>query len=86
LIPIGENLQKRKPTRWKRLYFLSCENIAPIEKSKESISKINGLEGFTWIKNGAIVKKTFKDWKALLISTPQEQGWPFQVRWVKKAT
>jgi hypothetical protein len=35
--------------------------MVPNAKLKTSISKINGLEGSTLIKNGAILKETFKD-------------------------
>jgi hypothetical protein len=27
----------------------------------ENVSKIKGLEGFTWIKNGVVMKEAFKD-------------------------
>jgi hypothetical protein len=36
------------------------------------------LERSTWIKSGAIVKEVFKDWNALLASTPQEKIDPFE--------
>jgi len=67
---IGENLRKQKPTGWRRFSFPSCENMTPTAKSKVFISKTKGLEGFAWIKSGAVMKETFKDWKALLTSTP----------------
>jgi hypothetical protein len=46
----------------------------PITKLETSDSKINGLKGSKGIKSGVVVKETFKDWKALLISTPHEKG------------
>ncbi len=77
LILTRENLQERNPTGWKRLSSLGCESMAPSAKSKMSISKRKGLEGSTWIKNGAIVKEAFKYSKAFSTSTPQEKGWSF---------
>jgi hypothetical protein len=50
--------------------FPSCKSMMFIAKLETSISKTKGLEGSPWIKSGAIVKKTFKDWKALSASTP----------------
>jgi hypothetical protein len=59
-----------------------CWYMAFTAKSKATISKMNGLEGPTWIKSRVIMKKTFKDWKAHLIVGPQMIIWSFQVRWV----
>jgi hypothetical protein len=39
-------------------------------KLEAFVSNKNGLEGFTWIKNGEVMKKAFKDWKAFLASIP----------------
>ncbi len=50
-----------------------------IIKLKTSISKTKCLERFAWIKTNAIVKEAFKNWKALLASTPQKNGWSFVV-------
>ncbi len=77
------NLQEWKPTRWKRLYSLSYNNIAPNAKSKTSVSKTKGLEGFTWIKSGVVVKEACKDWKAFSSSIPHEKGWSFWIKQVR---
>ncbi len=58
----------------------------PTAKSEVSIFKTKGLKWSRWIKNGAIVKKTFKDWKEFLASTPPKKGWPIIVNQVRKAT
>ncbi len=68
LIFVKKNLQKHKRTRWKRLSSPSCESTTLTRKLETSISKTKGLEGSAWIKNGAIVEKKFKYWKALLAS------------------
>jgi hypothetical protein len=57
--------------------------MAPNAKSKESISKINGLERPPWIKSGVIMKETFKDWKAHFSSSFQMKNWSFQVKQMK---
>jgi len=43
-------------------------------KSKASISKTKCFIGFALIRSGAIMKKNFKDWKALSTSTPYKKG------------
>jgi len=55
-------------------------------KSKESISKINGLERSSWIKSGAIMKENFKDWEAHFALGPQMKIWSFQVRQMRGVT
>jgi hypothetical protein len=46
LVVNGENLRKWKPIGWKRLSSPGCETTTPNAKSKASIYKIKGLEGF----------------------------------------
>jgi hypothetical protein len=46
---------------------------ALIAKSKVFVSKTKGLEGSTWIKNGVVVKKQFKDWKAFQLQLPKKK-------------
>jgi hypothetical protein len=53
-----------------------------IAKSEVFVFKTKGLEGSTWIKNGAIVKETLL--KGISISTPQIRGWSFLVNRIKK--
>jgi hypothetical protein len=56
-----KKLRRTKVERMKMIVFSSYESITLITKLKVFISKTKGLEGFAWIKNGAFVKKTFKD-------------------------
>jgi hypothetical protein len=46
----------------------------PNAKSKVPVFKTKGFIKSTLIKSGAIVKKTFKDWKAFFASTPHEKS------------
>jgi hypothetical protein len=59
--------------------------MVPIAKLEAFVSKINGLEGSTWIKSEVVMKKTFKDWKLLLASTPYQKGWHFRIRQIIRA-
>jgi hypothetical protein len=39
-----------------------------------SVFKTKGFVGSALIKSGAVVKKTFKDWKAFFVSIPHEKN------------
>jgi hypothetical protein len=69
------NLHRKKITRTKvdrikKIISPSCEKMTLILKSKVVVSNKNGLEGFTWIKSGVVVKEAFKYSKALSASIP----------------
>ncbi len=83
VISEGENLWKQKPIGWKKLFFPSCESMTFNAKSKAFISKTKGFVGSTWIKSGAVVKKTLKNWKAFFTLTPHEKGWFFRIKRIR---
>jgi hypothetical protein len=70
---------KMKLTWWKKLFSPSCGNITLKE---EFISKINGVQGFTWIKSGVVMKEAFKDWKINFTLGPQiKVEWKGPLSW-----
>jgi hypothetical protein len=83
---VGENLWERKPIRWKKLSFPSCDSMTFHVKSKAFIFKTKGFEGSTWIKIGAICKKTLKNGKAFFTSIPREKGRIFQIKRIRGST
>jgi len=85
------NLRKKKITRMeinemKKFVFIKLWSTTPIAKLKVFVFKTKCLERSTWIKNGVVMKEGFKNWKALLASTPQEKGRSFLVNWIRRAT
>jgi hypothetical protein len=70
----------------KKLSFPSCDNMMFNVKSKAFIFKTKGFARSTWIKTGAICKKTLKNGKAFFTSTPCEKGWIFQIKRIRGST
>jgi hypothetical protein len=81
-----KKLMKTKTDRMKKVVFFNLWEYGTQCKVKRVHIQINGLERSPWIKSGAIMKETFKDWKAHFASGLQMKIWSFQVKQMKGVT
>ncbi len=79
-------LMRMEANKMKKIFFFKLWEYNIYYKFS-SLHLQNKMFGRVYMnQEWAIMKKTFKDWKALSVSTPQEKDWSFLVNWIKKAT